>query len=124
MRAVALIVYLATWLWVLAVVCKAEEPPAPTLTTFYDYNDQVFGMWWVSAGAEYNYVLEANELDGLGWFTVATWIGPAKNSVMSGYTFIIWGNEAVARVRVYIASPAPTPRDNKLRWKILKPVRF
>ena len=123
MRAVALIVYLATWLWVLAVVCKAEEPPAPTLTTLYDYREQVFGMWWISAGSEYNYVLEVNEFDGFGWFTVATWIGPAKNSVMSGYTFIQWDNSAVARVRIYRATPAPSPRD-KARWKILSPVQF
>ena len=46
-------------------ICQAD-PPAPKLTTFYDTNEQVFGMWWVSAGAEYNYILEANELDGFG----------------------------------------------------------
>ncbi len=103
-------------------ICQAD-PPAPKLTTFYDTNEQVFGMWWVSAGAEYNYILEANELDGFGWFTVATWVAPAKNSVMSGYTYIQWENAAIARVRVYLASPSPTPRDNA-RWKILTPVEW
>ena len=103
-------------------ICQAA-PPAPELTTFYDHTEEVFGMWWVSAGAEYNYTLEANELDGFGWFTVATWVAPAKNSVMSGYTFIIWGNAAIARVRVYLASPSPAPRDNA-RWKILTPAQW
>jgi len=102
---------------------KADEPLIPNLTTFYDHTEEVFGMWWVSAGAEYNYVLEVNELDGFNWFTVATWVAPAKNSVMSGYTFILWGNAAIARVRVYRTPPAPTPRD-VARWKVLTPVEF
>ena len=123
MRLFGLGVWFVVCYVVLLGLCRSEEPPAPTLTTFYDYNEQVFGMWWTSAGSEYNYILEVNEFDGFGWFTVATWLGPAKNSVMSGYTYIQWDNSAIARVRVYLAPPAPTPRD-KARWKILSPVQF
>lgn len=104
-------------------ITKGDPLPSPELTTFYDYNEQVFGMWWMSSGAEYDYILEVNELDDFGWFTIATWTGPAKNSVMSGYTFISFGNEAIARVRVRRNQPGPVPRDNS-KWKVLTPVRF
>ena len=123
MRVSYLIIYLIVWYCSLWAVCKADDPPTPQLTTFYDHAEEVFGMWWISAGAEYNYVLEVDEFDGGGWFTVATWVAPAKNSVMSGYTYIQWDNVAIARVRVYLASPSPSPRDNA-RWKILAPARF
>ena len=104
-------------------IASAQELPTPQLTTFHDHSEQVFGMWWVSAGAEFDYILEVNELDGFGWFTVAEWIGPARNSVMSGYTFITWGNKAIGRVRVRRTQPGPTPRD-LINWKVLIPVRF
>ena len=102
---------------------SAQKPPLPQLTTFYDRNEAVFGMWWVSSGSKYDYILEVNELDGFGWFTVATWVAPAKGSVMSGYTFINWGNEAIGRVRVRRTEPIPTPRE-RVNWKVLTPVRF
>ena len=104
-------------------IANAQSPPTPQLTTFYDHDEEVFGMWWVSAGSQYDYILEVNEFDGSGWFTVATWITPAKNSVMSGYTYIQWGNEAIARVRVRRTEPVPTPRE-LINWKVLKPFRF
>tara|TARA_Y100000994_G_scaffold209623_1_gene183114 strand:+ start:6356 stop:6709 length:354 start_codon:yes stop_codon:yes gene_type:complete len=104
-------------------ITNAQSPPTPQLTTFYDHSEQVFGMWWVSAGAEYDYILEVNEFDGSGWFTVATWVAPAKNSVMSGYTYIQWDNEAIARVRVRRTEPVPTPRE-LVNWKVLTPFRF
>ena len=123
MRLFGLGVWFVVCYVVLSALCRADDLPAPKLTTFYDHTEEVFGMWWISAGAEYNYVLEVDELDGDGWFTVATWVAPAKGAVMSGYTYIWWGNAAIARVRVYRTSPAPTPRD-LARWKILSPVQF
>lgn len=123
MRLFGLGVWFAVCYVALSALCRADDLPTPKLTTFYDHAEGVFGMWWISAGSEYNYVLEANESDGFGWFTVATWLGPAKNSAMSGYTYIQWDNSAIARVRVYRATPAPTPKD-LARWKILTPVQF
>ena len=102
----------------------AEEPPLPILTTFSDRDELLFGMWWVSAGSAYNYILEVNELDGWGWFEVAIWESPPKGSIMSGYTFTY--GEAIGRVRIERIEriePAPTPRGN-LKWKVLRPVRF
>lgn len=104
-------------------IANAQSPPTPQLTTFYERDEEVFGMWWVSAGSQYDYILEVNEFDGSGWFIVATWIAPAKGAIMSGYTYIQWDNEAIARVRVSITEPAPTPRGG-LKWKFLSPVRF
>jgi len=104
-------------------ITNAQSPPTPQLTTFYDHDEEVFGMWWVSGGSQYDYTLEVNEFDGSGWFTVATWIAPAKNSVMSGYTYIQWDNEAIARVRVRRTEPVPTPRE-LINWKVLTPFRF
>lgn len=98
--------------------------PEPKLNTFYDHKEAVFGMWWVSQGAEYDYILEVNELDGSGWFVVAMWIAPAKNSAMSGYTFIVWGNEAIARVRVKRTELNDAQPRGVSKWKIFKPVEF
>ena len=123
MRLFGLGVWFAICYVVLSGLCRSEEIPSPNLTTFYDYEGQVFGMWWVSAGSEYDYILEVNEFDGFGWFTVASWVGPAKNSVMSGYTYIQWDNSAIARVRVRETDPPRTPKENS-HWKILSPVRF
>ena len=99
----------------------AEPPPLPQLIIFSDREEGVFGMWWVSAGAGYNYTLEVNELDGWGWFEVALWEAPPKGAVMSGYT-ITFG-EAIGRVRVERVEPQPTPRG-AINWRILTPVRF
>ena len=104
-------------------ITNAQSPPTPQLTTFYDHDEEVFGMWWVSDGSQYDYILEVNEFDGSGWFTVATWDAPAKNSVMSGYTYIQRDNEAIARVRVRRTEPVPTPRE-LIKWKVLTPFRF
>ena len=102
-------------------VTFAEPPPLPQLVTFSDREEGVFGMWWVSAGAEYNYILEVNELDGWGWFEVAIWRTPPKGAVMSGYTTTFGG--AIGRVRVERVEPQPTPRG-VIDWKVLTPVRF
>ena len=99
----------------------AETPPLPQLITFSDRDEGVFGMWGVSAGAMYNYILEVNELDGGGWFTVATWEAPPKGAIMSGYTFT--SGEAIGRVRVECAELQPNPRGG-LNWRILTPIRF
>lgn len=99
----------------------AEPPPLPQLITFFDRDELVFGMWWVSAGVGYNYILEVNELDGWGWFEVAVWEAPPKGAVMSGYTFT--SGEAIGRVRVERVEPKPTPRG-AVNWRILTPVRF
>ena len=104
-------------------ITNAQSPPTPQLTTFYDHDEEVFGMWWVSDGSQYDYILEVNEFDGSGWFTVATLVAPAKNAVMSGYTYIQWDNEAIARVRVRRTEPVPTPRE-LIKWKVLTPFRF
>ena len=102
-------------------VALAEPPPLPQLITFFDRDEFVFGMWWVSAGAGYNYILEVNELDGWGWFEIATWETPPKGAVMSGYTFT--SGSAIGRVRVERAEPQPSPRG-VINWKVLTPVRF
>ena len=103
---------------------NAQSPPEPQLTTVYDRDEEVFGMWWVSAGSKYDYILEVNELDGFGWFTVATWVAPAKGAVMSGYTFIIWGNKAIGRVRVRRTEPNNAQPRGVEQWKIFKPIEF
>ena len=102
-------------------VTLAEPPPLPQLITFFDRDEFVFGMWWVSAGAGYNYILEVNELDGWGWFEVAIWESPPKGAVMSGYT--ITSGNAIGRVRVERVEPQPSPRG-VINWKVLTPVRF
>ena len=99
----------------------AETPPTPQLVTFFDREELVFGMWWVSAGSEYNYILEVNEDDGWGWFEVATWEAPPKGVVMSGYTFT--SGNAIGRVRVDRVEAQPSPRG-VINWKVLTPVRF
>ena len=99
----------------------AESPPTPQLVTFFDREEGVFGMWWTSAGSEYNYILEVNEDDGWGWFDVALWEGPPKGAVMSGYT--VTSGNAIGRVRVERTEPKPTPRG-AINWRILTPVRF
>ena len=104
----------------LLALTKAEAI-GPRLTTFFDRDEPVFGMWWGSAGSEYNYILTVNELDGWGWFIVATWESPPKGAIMSGYTFTF--GEAIGRVRIERIDPAPTPRGI-LKWKVLRPVRF
>ena len=111
-------------LLMLSVSVVVGDIPKVELNTFYDHNEEVFGMWWVSQGAEYDYILEVNELDGFGWFVVATWVATAKNSVMSGYTFISWGNEAIARVRVKRTEPNDAQPRGASRWKIFKPIEF
>ena len=115
---------IAVLLCTVCLTSQAEDSlPTPILTTFYDFSEQVFGMWWMSSGAVFDYILEVNEFDGLGWFTVATWVAPAKISVMSGYTYIQWDNSAIARVRIRKTQPVPLPRDNK-RWRIFSPEEF
>tara|TARA_R110000824_G_scaffold71929_2_gene183895 strand:+ start:321 stop:665 length:345 start_codon:yes stop_codon:yes gene_type:complete len=97
------------------------DPPTPQLVTFFDRSEGIFGMWWVSAGSEYNYILEVNEDDGWGWFEVAIWKAPPRGAVMSGYT--ITAGNAIGRVRVERVEPQPSPRGI-LDWKFLSPVRF
>ena len=97
------------------------DPPLPVFTLFSNRDEGIFGMWWVSAGSEYNYTLEVNEDDGGGWFAVATWEAPPRGAVMSGYT--ITSGNAIGRVRVERVEPQPTPRGI-LDWKFLSPVRF
>tara|TARA_R100001244_G_scaffold77871_1_gene61570 strand:+ start:948 stop:1295 length:348 start_codon:yes stop_codon:yes gene_type:complete len=99
----------------------AEPPPIPQLITFSDRDEFVFGMWWVSAGSEYNYILEVNEDDGWGWFEVAIWESPPKGAVMSGYT--VTSGNAIGRVRVDRVEAQPSPRG-VINWKVLTPVRF
>jgi len=102
-------------------ICRAD-PPTPELTTFFDREERVFGMWWTSAGADYNYTLEVDELDGWGWFEVATWEAPPRGAVMSGYTLTF--GKAIGRVRVErIETQPPTPRG-AINWKILTPVQW
>lgn len=103
-------------------VCRADPPPLPELITFTARAERVFGIFWFSAGAAYNYSLEVNEDDGRGWFVVAVWESPPKGTVMSGHTFTL-GN-AIARVRVdRVENPLPTPRGI-VRWKVLTPVQW
>tara|TARA_R110000824_G_scaffold82412_7_gene206595 strand:- start:3939 stop:4286 length:348 start_codon:yes stop_codon:yes gene_type:complete len=99
----------------------AESPPLPQLITFFDRDELVFGMWWVSAGSEYNYILEVNEDDGWGWFEVAIWEAPPRGAVMSGYT--VTSGNAIGRVRVDRVEPQPSPRG-VINWKVLTPVKF
>ena len=103
------------------VLCA--EIPTPSLVTFYDPQEEVFGMWWISDGSSFDYILEVNELDGFGWFTIATWVAPPRGTIMSGYTYITWGNKAIGRERVRATQPAPTPRD-LVNWRVMSPVRF
>ena len=101
----------------------AEPPPLPQLVTFFDREERIFGLWWVSAGASYKYYLEVNEDDDSGWFVVATWESPPKGAVMSGYTLI--GGRAIGRVRVEKFDTLPPVRkDRHSIWRILTPVRF
>ena len=102
-------------------LANADPPIPPQLVTFSDRAEGIFGMWWISAGSEHNYILEVNELDGWGWFTIATWEAPPKGAVMSGYTFT--ADSAIGRVRVEHVGVAPTPRGI-LDWNFLSPVRF
>jgi hypothetical protein len=105
-----------------SLVLARADPPTPQLITFSDRAEGIFGMWWISAGSEYNYILEVNEDDGWGWFEVAIWESPPKGAVMSGYT--ITSGNAIGRVRVErVEDQPPTPRGI-LDWKFLSPVRF
>lgn len=100
----------------------AEPPPLPQLVTFFDREERIFGLWWISAGASYRYHLEVNEDDGFGWFVAATWESPPKGAVMSGYTLI--GDNAIGRVRVErVENPPKTPKG-VINWKVLTPIRF
>ena len=101
----------------------AEEPPLPTLTTFFQPKDGVFGMYWFSDGSEYQYTLEVNEFDGWGWFDVYFWNGIPRGTTMSAYTIVLQNNYAAGRVRVERTNVAPEPRGI-LKWKVLRPVRF
>ena len=112
---------LVAWCGVLLAVCAAGPPPTPQLTIFSDRVEGIFGMWWVSAGSEYNYILEVDELDGGGWFEVALWKAPPKGAIMSGYT--LTSGEAIGRVRVECVEPRPSPRE-AINWKILTPVEW
>lgn len=103
-------------------LCLANaDPPLPKLVTFFDRDESVFGMWWTSDGAGYNYTLEVDELDGRGWFEIATWEAPPKGAVMSGYTFTF--GKAIGRVRVERVETQPTPKG-VINWKVFFPVQF
>lgn len=121
MRVPTLVIYLVIWYCALWAICKADPPPTPQLITFSDRAEGVFGMWWVSAGSDYNYTLEVNELDGWGWFEVAFWEAPPKGAVMSGYTFTF--GEAIGRVRVERVEQPRTPRG-AINWKVLTPIKW
>ena len=103
-------------------VALAEPPPLPQLITFFDREERIFGLWWISAGAGYRYHLEVNEDNDLGWFVVATWESPPKGAVMSGYTLI--GGNAIGRVRVGYVENAPNIPKGAINWKVLTPIRF
>ena len=101
----------------------AEPPPTPTLTTFFYPKDEIFGMYWFSAGSDYTYTLAVNEFDGWGWFDVFIWNDIPRGTTMSAYTIVLPNNYAVGRVRVEWANDAPEPRG-VLKWNILRPIKF
>ena len=108
----------------LASLALARAAPLPVLHEYHSNAEEVFGLYWVSAGIEYKYTLEANIDGGFGWFTVATWANLPTGVVMSGYT--IYGDlqpTAIARVIVEQVGPQPVPKGI-LDWKFLSPVRF
>ena len=101
---------------------RADTPPLPRLYEYHYPNDRIFGLYWLSDGVEYKYLLEANI--GIGWFGVAEWVNIPKGISMTGYTY--YGNTqplGIARVKVERVDPPPTPRGIE-KWKVLVPVRF
>ena len=107
-------------------IAVAEPPPLPTLTTFFQPKEGVFGMYWFSDGSEYIYTLEVNEFDGDGWFDVFNWNGIPRGTTMLAYTIVLQNSYAAGRVRVERVERVnddPEPRG-VLKWNILRPVRF
>ena len=117
MRLLAIIFTLFT------LTLKAEEPPLPTLTTFFYPADGIIGMYWFSDGSDYTYTLEVNEFDGWGWFDVYFWIEIPQGTIMNAYTIIQPSNYAAGSVRVERTKAAPEHRGI-LKWKVLRPIRF
>ena len=106
-----------------SLVTALANKPIPTLYEYHNKEEKIFGLYWLSAGVEYKYRLEANV--GSGWFGVAEWVDIPKGISMTGYTY--YGSTqpmGIARVRVErVEDPPPTPRG-LAKWKILTPVRF
>ena len=122
MRIPSLVIYLSIWYCALWAVCRADDPPLPKLYEYHNKDDKVFGLYWLSAGVELKYTLEANI--GGDWFGVAEWVGIPLGVSMTGYTYYgITQPMGIARVIVERIPPPPTPRGI-LDWKFLTPVRF
>ena len=97
--------------------------PLPTLYEYHYKEEKIFGLYWLSDGVQYKYLLEANT--GIGWFGVAEWENIPKGISMTGNTY--YGSTqpmGIARVRVErVEDPPPTPRG-LAKWRFLTPVRY
>lgn len=106
-----------------SLTIAVADIPLPTLYEYHNKEEKIFGLYWLSDGVEYKYLLEANV--GNGWFGVAEWVEIPKGISMTGYTY--YGSTqpiGIARVRVErVEDPPPTPRG-LAKWKVLTPVRF
>lgn len=108
------------------ILCSATAVasiPLPTLFEYHYPEERIFGLYWISDGIEYKYLLEANT--GGDWFPVAEWLEVPKGISMTGYTYYGFTQPmGIARVRVErVENPPPTPRG-LAKWKVLTPVRF
>ena len=105
------------------LVTAVANIPLPILYEYHHKEEKIFGLYWLSNGVEYKYILEANV--GSGWFGVADWVDIPKGISMTGYTY--YGATqpmGFARVRVERVEDAPPTPRGIAKWKVLTPVRF
>ena len=105
------------------LVTAVANIPLPILYEYHHTEEKIFGLYWLSNGVEYKYILEANV--GSGWFGVAEWVDIPKGISMTGYTY--YGATqpmGFARVRVERVEDAPPTPRGIAKWKVLTPVRF